>query len=533
MFLAQLRKLIGVFLIIATVQTVFAQEYGLDFTSTRLCIIQDQLPFQSLNDNLAIGIVAEFNQEISEQAALNYMVVEADNEQVAIQMLASGQCDAMYSLINENHQQAPFIYSKTINNYPLAMAILSSSKIDIEASSYKEQNVAIGSKQILNNISFFDSAIEMTDEIGVTSVATGLIDGYINVMPTLVKQLQKNPKSNIKIIELTLEPLALKLVMRANDHALMSKVNNIIETISEQTITDIETKWLSLNYHFIPRTTAPLWLLVFIPIVLLIFFKLKMDKIAMQKNVQQLTLENETLNHSLDDIKQQQNLGLRFVEIISHEYRTPVSVISTNADILELKNEQGNLGLSGQISKIRDAVTRLIAIVETTLDREKLSSESMIANMEMFDFTLCLNDVLNDLARVYLNRTVSIKCIPDDVMPFLGDQRLISLMLRNLVENTFKYSPTTSPVEITLRLDTNTLQLTIRDYGIGIPNTEIEHIFEKYHRARNTANTQGIGVGLYLSKSIVIQHHGEISVRCPDNDGTEVLIVLPITNPQD
>jgi len=257
-----------------------------------------------------------------------------------------------------------------------------------------------------------------------------------------------------------------------------------------------------------------------------------MDKVAVQKNVQQLTVENEALNHSLDDIKQQENLGLRFVEIISHEYRTPVSVISTNADILELKNEQGDLGLSGQISKIRDAVTRLIAIVETTLDREKLSSESMIANMETFDFKLCLENVLNDLARVYLNRTVSIKCNPDDVLPFTGDQRLVSLMLRNLLENTYKYSPVSSPVEVTLYLNKKSLQLTIRDYGIGIPNNEIEHIFEKYHRASNSANTQGIGVGLYLTKSIVIQHHGEISVRCPENGGTEVLIVLPKKNIQ-
>jgi len=493
-----------------------------DLISPRLCVASEQLPLQHINKGAMTGIMADFKQIISHQFSRPITIIETSNEQDSLQLLSAGQCDLLFMLINQQHEN--LIYSNTISSYPLAMAVLSHVDIDIDSNAYQDKKIVVG----LNHSAQFDDSV--TESISVaaalSAVSMGVIDGLVDAMPTLLHELNNSHRTNIKIVELADSPLTLKLAMRADNRVLMAEMNTIIDTITPQHINDINKKWFPIPYQAHPSDWSK-WLWAIIAIFLVNYFIVTKHKNSLNKQIQQLNTHNNQLNKELSNLKHQENLGLRFVEIISHEYRTPVSVISTNADILELKNQQGNLGLSGQINKIRDAVTRLITIVETTLDREHLGSENMIAKINSFDFKQCLSQVLDELNRSYMNRIVSLKCNQEE-MPYFGDIKLIHLMMRNIIENTFKYSPTSEPVEISLHLHKKYLEIIVRDRGIGIPNTEIEHIFEKYHRAANTTNTPGIGVGLYLSKSIVMQHQGEINVRCPQDGGTEVLIILPL-----
>ena len=513
-----------------SIQTVQAGQIrsGLDLSSPRLCIVKDHLPFQHVQNGLISGIVADINHIISTEIASVFNIIETDDELNSLNTLRSGQCDASFILVNEHQKETGLIYSTTINQYPIAIAVLAATDIDLNLNSYREKRLAVDPTHLLNAERFLGNLTtsSMSLETAISAVSMGVLDGVIDVMPLIIEELHQTPKPNLKVVELAVDPLSLKLVMRANDHALMNQVDAIVKTISTQHIIDIEKNWLSVDYQLRSHSWSK-WFLIIIPMLLLFFLKTKKDKDSLITKLSEINVENTHFKQKLSTLDQQESLGLRFVEVISHEYRTPVSVISTNADILELKNNQGDLGLSGQITKIRDAVTRLISIVETTLDRESLASENMIANMTQFNFMQCLNQVVTELDHTYTNRIVSIKAKPENI-PYFGDKRLVHLMLRNIIENTFKYSPATAPVEINLDLDKTRLQIIVRDRGIGIPNTEIEHIFEKYHRAGNTANTQGIGVGLYLTKSIVIQHYGEISVHCPDDGGTEVLIILPV-----
>ncbi len=525
-----INAVIAMLLFVLSLQSTQAGDVksGLNLSSPRLCIVKDLLPFQDVKNGQLSGIVADISLIVSTEMASTFNIIETDNTLDSLKTLRSGQCDASFILVNEYQKEAGLIYSTTINQYPLAVAVLTTMETDLNLNSYREKRFAVDPTHIINTKHFLGDVTvsEMSLETAISAVSMGAIDGLIDVMPLIIATLQKNPKPNMKVIELAVGPLSLKLVMKPNDQALMNQINAIIKTIPTQHIIDIEKNWLAIDYQLRTQNWSK-WFLILIPLLFLFVLKAKKNKDTLIEKLNKINLDHTNLQQKLAKLDQQESLGLRFVEVISHEYRTPVSVISTNADILELKNNQGDLGLSGQITKIRDAVTRLISIVETTLDRESLASENMIANMAQFDFMQCLNQVVTELDHTYTNRIVSIKAKSENI-PYFGDQRLVHLMLRNIIENTFKYSPATTPVEINLDLNKTRLQIIVRDRGIGIPNTEIEHIFEKYHRASNTANTQGIGVGLYLTKSIVIQHHGEISVHCPDDGGTEVLIVLPV-----
>jgi len=196
-------------------------------------------------------------------------------------------------------------------------------------------------------------------------------------------------------------------------------------------------------------------------------------------------------------------------------------------DILELKNQQNKLGLNSQIIIMRDSVARLISLVETALNREKLLSSKVIMKKIRFDFIYIVEQVLTDLSYSYPNRSIKLQSHSKNFL-FYGDPESLMLLLKNLLENAFKYSPSNEPVILSLDHCNQQLIIEVRDKGIGIAHADMEYIFDKYHRAANSANTSGIGLGLYMAKSVVVQHKGEINITCPPEGGTNVQVIFPI-----
>jgi signal transduction histidine kinase len=237
--------------------------------------------------------------------------------------------------------------------------------------------------------------------------------------------------------------------------------------------------------------------------------------------------ELETTRHELLNMSQQVNQTIKFSEIISHEYRTPVSVISANIDILEIINAKSSLGLTKYLTKMRASIEKLIAIVETSKVKESLAANKLVAHKKPFEFNPLLYLVLADVQLVYKKHRIDVVG-HDEEITLNGDIDLIGLLLKNILENACKYSPVNEPIVIKVDVDHQHLILTIRDKGIGIPENDIDSIFEKYHRAGNTSNTPGIGVGLYLSKQVAMQHQGDIHVTSTTIDGTEVTVLFPL-----
>jgi two-component system, OmpR family, sensor kinase len=108
-----------------------------------------------------------------------------------------------------------------------------------------------------------------------------------------------------------------------------------------------------------------------------------------------------------------------------------------------------------------------------------------------------------------------------------GDNKLLSQVFHNLVANAVKYSPAEAAVQVRCELDGRSAVVAVEDRGLGIPERDREHLFERYYRGSNVTGIVGSGIGLYLVKTVIDLHHGEIFVESEEGKGSRFTVKLP------
>ena len=114
-----------------------------------------------------------------------------------------------------------------------------------------------------------------------------------------------------------------------------------------------------------------------------------------------------------------------------------------------------------------------------------------------------------------------------DDLSLYQDEKIIQLICSNLLHNAIKYSPEGTVIDLHIKQDDKFTTLTIKDEGMGIPEKDQKHIFERYFRAENVMNTQGTGIGLNIAKTHLENLGGTISFESIENKGTTFIITLP------
>jgi signal transduction histidine kinase len=109
----------------------------------------------------------------------------------------------------------------------------------------------------------------------------------------------------------------------------------------------------------------------------------------------------------------------------------------------------------------------------------------------------------------------------------IGDAKLLFQAFSNLLSNAIKYSPAGGTIEVTMETAPNQVVVVVADRGIGIPPSDLAHLFERYHRGSNVSGIVGTGVGLYLVKTAVDLHHGTVEVQSKEGEGSRFTVRLP------
>ncbi|MCF7971268.1 MAG: transporter substrate-binding domain-containing protein [Methylococcaceae bacterium] len=512
------------------------------FEVIRLCAQLDFMPYESIDEQgQYIGIIADFIRLLAEKMHKQLVLVKTLDTQQAQEFLKQQRCDIM-SVIAQNKEAEGFLnVTEPLLQQPIGLAALADSEFIGDISQALEHRFAVVQETVLyETLRSQYPSIKITPvenaKIGLAMVASGKLFAYIDSVAIIAYQVQKQSILNIKIAgELALKfPIAIAI--RKDNPLLLGEFNGAIAELREQEKLFILNKWLSINYQrgfnygYLSQYLAPIFVMLLAFLVHYVFLLRNNKKLQTSNN--KLMSENECINSVLEQEQQAVNQSIQFAEMISHEYRTPVSIISTNLDILALKNQQKAFAIDSQLTKMRDSVAKLIALVETALSREKLLTGKLVAHKIRVDFYLIVQQVLFELKKSYPRRQVVLHC-EQIKLPFFGDPELLILLLTNLLENAFKYSASDKVVALSLVLSAKQLTIEVADQGIGIMHTDMEHIFDKYHRASNAVNTSGIGLGLFMAKLVVVQHGGEISVVCPVEGGTMVRILFPVPSDND
>lgn len=235
------------------------------------------------------------------------------------------------------------------------------------------------------------------------------------------------------------------------------------------------------------------------------------------------------IKNALQKEKELNELKTKFLSLVSHEFKTPLSGILTSVSLIEkYKLEEQQEKREKHTATIRNKVHYLNNILNDFLSIERLDSGKGQYKYSHFKLNRLVNEVIYN-ANVTLKNGQEIHYPQDrDDVEFYQDEKILELILSNLMNNAIKYSPADSSISFDYEIKDNFITFTVRDEGMGIPKKDQKHIFERYFRAENALLNQGTGIGLNIAKSHLDHLGGSISFKSEENKGTEFKVVVPI-----
>jgi PAS domain S-box-containing protein len=241
---------------------------------------------------------------------------------------------------------------------------------------------------------------------------------------------------------------------------------------------------------------------------------------------------SELLQKALEKEKELNQLKSQFVSTVSHEFRNPLAVIRTAAELLDLYGATlFDEKMKSYVYKIKTSVQQMNQLMEDILMIGRVEAERLHFTPSLINLKQVCQHLVEECS---LNLSDSHEIIftrPEDTHESWMDENLLHLILSNLLNNAIKYSPDGGKIHFTYShsADGYTVIFQIQDQGIGIPEAEQPHLFESFFRASNTTLIPGTGLGLAIVKRCVDLHQGQITVSSDLGAGTTFTVILPCT----
>lgn len=255
--------------------------------------------------------------------------------------------------------------------------------------------------------------------------------------------------------------------------------------------------------------------------------KLKAYSEDLEKQVEERTLE---LAESLSEERDLGALKSKFVSLASHEFRTPLSTILSSASLIAKYPGGGEMNEKRlkHVDRIKSSVAHLNGILEDFLSLDRLDGGKIICQSEEFDIEEVFDEVQTMLQEIIKpGQTLEYKCKGTACL-LNTDKKLVRNILVNLTSNAIKYSPEGKPISLLSHFKDNRVLCEIKDEGIGIPEEDQKHLFERFFRANNTQGYQGTGLGLNIVKRYVKLLKGDIRFVSSRGNGTTFSIEFPV-----
>jgi PAS domain S-box-containing protein len=250
---------------------------------------------------------------------------------------------------------------------------------------------------------------------------------------------------------------------------------------------------------------------------------------AVINNISDRKKAEAELLRSLAREKELSALKSSFVSMVSHEFRTPLGIILSSAEILDDYLEQlPPEDRKAQLDSIRKNTRRMAELMEEVLVLSRFDAGKMDCKPCPLDLAVLLRRIVDELLSI-TNRVCPIELsIPFGSNEAKVDERLLRHILTNLISNAVKYSPAGEPVALIAAQAGRELVLRIEDRGIGIPEEDRQWLFNAFHRCRNVGDRPGTGLGLVIVKKCVELHGGKITITSKVNQGTTITVILPV-----
>ncbi|WP_183558038.1 HAMP domain-containing sensor histidine kinase [Mucilaginibacter sp. SP1R1] len=253
----------------------------------------------------------------------------------------------------------------------------------------------------------------------------------------------------------------------------------------------------------------------------------RLDELSGKDEITELSYTFNDMLNRLETAFETQN---NFVSNASHELRTPLTIISSEAELAlgkqDISHEQRQIfnTIYSESEKLGQILSSLLTLAQSGFDGKKQRWESI----RIDELVMVASESIKKI-NPGSNILIDLENMPVDekLLYVSGNSNLLRLAITNIISNACKYSDN-NMVNIRLLAENNKVIIAVTDKGIGIPQSELQHIFEPFFRASNTHRYEGYGIGLPLTLNIIRLHKGSLGIRSEVGTGTEMKIFLPV-----
>lgn len=255
-------------------------------------------------------------------------------------------------------------------------------------------------------------------------------------------------------------------------------------------------------------------------------FTIAIDELKYNDDETELNELIKNFNIMAVQLSKIETLRSDFIANVSHEFKTPLSTIQGYVALLEdeklTKEEQQNY-----LDIIFDATNKLTNLTSNILKISKLENQEVEINKTEYNISEQIREVIILLQASWEKKNIEFNLDLPDCM-IISDEELLQQVWMNVLSNAIKFSYENSKIDITLKSHSNYITLDFKDYGCGMDEETVIHIFEKFYQGDKSRSKEGNGLGLALSKKIVSICKGEIKAKSKINEGTTISVSLPI-----
>jgi signal transduction histidine kinase/DNA-binding response OmpR family regulator/DNA-binding LacI/PurR family transcriptional regulator len=269
------------------------------------------------------------------------------------------------------------------------------------------------------------------------------------------------------------------------------------------------------------------FVIVFGAVVLYLFKEKQVSNQQLAAQNQAILEQKNQIERISEQARQANEDKMRFYAYISHEFRTPLSLILTpTEDLLHQKPTEAK-EVRSTLQLIQKNANRLLRLVDQLLELRKIDAGKMTLDAQQADLVAFVKDIVSDFSVKAKNQQIDLQFIcPFKTLPFWFDAEKLDKVFFNILSNAFKYTPKGGLIHISLFKNLDKIEFVVTDNGIGMTLEEREHAFDLFYRGSQNLSL-GSGLGLALSHEFVQLHGGDIRLESEKGHGTTFKIVLP------
>jgi PAS domain S-box-containing protein len=223
------------------------------------------------------------------------------------------------------------------------------------------------------------------------------------------------------------------------------------------------------------------------------------------------------------------DLKSKFVSIASHEFRTPLSSILSSIALVEQYKQKGELEkIDKHTQRVRSSVNHLTSILNDFLSLGKLEEGKTDVERKPVDLHTLFEDIREEMKAILKEGQQILIDFNTNEIALITDVRILRNILFNLISNASKYSDVQRKIVVAVNTNGKSVNISIKDEGIGIPEQDQKYLFERFFRASNVSNIQGTGLGLTIVKRYAELLNGTLTFSSEHNKGSTFIITLPI-----